>query len=142
MSRNTDLVFAFAREAGVADILDALGAYGWVPDDMGEISFLIDPEDGDWKTRPLADYPVVIAELERGTSSGKICTIMLTWKDTRTGGNFFFYPSGDRLMLAPILNTRTRPDHPNFLDLEWYLSRLLGPLEQVGLTGVETTDLA
>ncbi|MFE3329864.1 hypothetical protein [Streptomyces sp. NPDC059176] len=142
MSRNTDLVFTFTQETPVTEVLEALGAYGWVPDDMGGISFLIDPEDGDWQTRPLEGYPDVIAELERGTSAGKICTIMLTWRDTRTGGSFFFYPAGGSMMLSPTLNTRTRRDHPRFLDLEWYLSRLLGPLERIGLSGVETTDLA
>ncbi|MGA4959658.1 hypothetical protein [Streptomyces lavendulocolor] len=109
---------------------------------MGEINYLVDLDEGDWQQRSLNELPDVVADLERGVAAGHVCSIMLTWKDTRTGGSFFFYPSGDRLMLAPILNTKTRPDRPEFLDLEWYLSRLLGPLETVGLTGVETTDLA
>ncbi|MGI5479632.1 hypothetical protein [Streptomyces lavendofoliae] len=142
MSRNTDFVFTFERAVAVADVLDALGAAGWMPDDMGEINYLIDLDQGDRQQRSLDDFADVVADLERGAAAGHICTIMLTWQITRTGGSFFFYPSGDRLMLAPILNTRTRKDHPEFLDLEWYLSRLLGPLETVGLTGVETTDLA
>lgn len=142
MSRDTEFVFTFTHEVPVTEVLDALGAYGWVPDDMGRIRFLVDPEDGDWQTRALEDYPEVIAELERGTAAGYTCTIMLTWKDTRTGGSFYFYPARGRIMLAPILNARTRPNHPRFLDLDWYLSRLLGPLEQIGLSDVETSDLA
>ncbi|MGI5354367.1 hypothetical protein ACQI4E_03475 [Streptomyces sp. CA-252508] len=142
MSRNTDFVFTLERAAAVSDVLGALGAAGWVPDDMGEINYLIDVDQGDRQQRSLDDFADVVADLERGVAAGQICSIMLTWQETQTGGSFFFYPSGDRLMLSPILNTKTRLDHPEFLDLEWYLSRLLGPLETVGLTGVETTDLA
>ncbi|MGI5358486.1 hypothetical protein ACQI4E_24660 [Streptomyces sp. CA-252508] len=123
MSRDTDFVFTFARPVGVSDVLDALGAAGWVPDDMGSITYHVDLEDGDAQQRPMDEFPAAVAELEQGVASGHI-------------------PSGDRLMLAPILNTRTRADHPDFLDLEWYISRLLGPLAGIGLTGVETSDLA
>jgi hypothetical protein len=90
----------------------------------------------------MDEFPAAVAELEQGVAAGHISTIMLTWKDTGTGGSFFSYPSGDRLMLAPMLDTRTQADHPDFLDLEWYMSRLLGPLAGIGLTGVETSDLA
>ncbi|MGA4797900.1 hypothetical protein [Streptomyces lavendulocolor] len=142
MSRDTDFVFTFARPVGLGDVLDALGAAGWVPDDMGSITYNVDLEDGDAQQRPMDEFPAAVAELEQGVATGHISTIKLTWRDTGTGGSFFFYPSGDRLMLAPILNTRTRADHPDFLDLEWYMSRLLGPLAGIGLNGVETTDLA
>lgn len=109
------------------DVLEALLAGEWVLDDLGSITYLppVD-EDFDWTSRHQDARESVEQELHERARQGGVLGVVLSIRGTSIGGTFLIYSDG-RVTFSPIVNRVTSSNGTT--DAEWYLSRLLPPLQ-------------
>lgn len=95
----------------------------------------------DWVTADIGDLETVVQALEAARVGHGSCAVIFTLGDSGVGGSFLVHSFGESVSLEPIRNTVLRGDGSGFVDFEWYLSRVVPCLRDVGVSGFTVTDL-
>lgn len=141
MSREVGLSFSFATEVMISSVVEKCGWLGWRPLDQGKVRYLVDPDLSDWSTDTVENLARVMSRMEECEAVRSSSAIIMTWMSSGVGGSFLFDPSRRELDFLPIVNKVTREDFSNYLDVSWYLDRLIPPLHVLGLSGFTITDI-
>ncbi|MFF9178967.1 hypothetical protein [Streptomyces sp. NPDC014793] len=141
MSRHVGLKLEFSDELSIAEIIGSLVRTGWRLDDDGHINYLVESDMTDWCTKPLNSASAVIEEMEHARKGHGACAVILTWEATGVGGSFLVLSSGKKLSLDPRVDTVYREDAGEYVDFEWYLSKIFPAVSRLGLVGYTVVDL-
>lgn len=103
---------------------------GWSVNDHGHISHLpVGDEDAfNWQHTALESWPKIVETLKQKEKSHALIGLVMTWKDAGIGGEFLFFPDGQKLVVSWSVNRKTLKHCADFTDHSWYLSRILPPL--------------
>lgn len=110
------------------EVLRQLHAAGWEFEDQGQVSCLPSGDDDDFEWGPLGtDFEDVWELFNTKLMSGETLGVVITWQDSKTGGNVLVSMEGTLTFSASI--NRKCVAQTSITDVSWYLERLLGPLE-------------
>ena len=116
-------------------LIEALLNNGWSVNDHGHISYLpINDEDAfNWQHITLESWPKIVETLKQKEKIHELIGLVMTWKDEDIGGEFLFFPDGQRLAISWNVNRKTLKHCTDFTDHSWYISRILPPMLKAGL---------
>jgi len=107
-------------------LIQRLLNYGWDLNDNGKVSYLPlgDNDEFAWRAESISSESL-LAILNEKEQQGELVGIVLTWKDSRVGGDFLVYKDGT-LSISLSINRKIIEDvEGEITDLNWYLVKLL-----------------
>ncbi|MFE6975573.1 hypothetical protein [Streptomyces sp. NPDC057682] len=123
----------------MVDVITGLERGGWHFSE-GRIRYLVDPEFFDWDQADPSDRLSVILALENA-SQRHGCGFQMAWGTAGQEASFLLLESGSTLSISPFAELAFRNDVGNFLDHDWYLSKALPTLFDLGVTGYNFQDI-
>ncbi|MFC4374092.1 hypothetical protein ACFO5K_08230 [Nocardia halotolerans] len=96
-------------------------------------------DDFDWETRPASDIDEVVSALQMRAEAGNTVGVDIYFDGSSFGGALLI--PGDSTVVYFILpNDRATIESTEFTDFSWYLSRIIRPFGELGMTGFECHD--
>lgn len=114
------------------ELIEALLNNGWSVNDHGHVAYLPfgDEDAFNWQHAALESWPKIVETLKQKEKSHELIGLVMTWKDAGIGGEFLFFPDGQKLAISWSVNRKTLQHYTDFTDHSWYLSRILPSLLQ------------
>lgn len=120
-------------EPGETPILRTLLRSGWrLGGANGHILYL-EPDDGgrfEWKSVPEVQWPLALEQGRRAAASGQVLGVSAVWKSTGVGGTFRI----EEPTVCCFDPDPSRPERSGYNDVNWFLSRILRPLEDANFS--------
>jgi hypothetical protein len=130
----------------ILELIEVFLNNGWSVKDHGHISYLpLGDEDAfNWQHIALAAWPKTVEILKKKEKNRELIGLVMTWKEANTGGEFLFFPDGQRLAVSWSVNRKALKHCADFTDHSWYLIRTLAPLLKEGIVieSVQCSDSA
>jgi hypothetical protein len=113
-------------------VLMTLHDFGWSFDDHGNVSYLPvgDQDDFDWQSEKMS-VENLLEIVEAKEQRGELIGVTITWKDTGIGGQLLLQSDGT-MTFSITVNRKCIDEETRITDVNWYLMRLLLPLNQNG----------
>lgn len=133
MSISSSIEIALSKPVARMIILQKFEEFGWSYNDHGKVTFLPvgDVDDFDWQHEciPLEELFKILAEKD---NQKELIGVVMTWRDTNTGGTFLVKENGT-IIMSPDINRRVLnvESYNKITDINWYMSKLVpvfGPL--------------
>ncbi|NVJ51715.1 MAG: hypothetical protein HWE11_15095 [Gammaproteobacteria bacterium] len=123
----------FKSELEPIILIELLVKNGWTYDDNGQIVYLPinDNDMFEWQTKNLSDWNSVKEIIREKSTLKELIGLSLTWGSTQVGGEFLFDPKDNSLGIGLNCNRKTKVG-TNETDFDWYLEKLINPLEKEG----------
>ena len=130
----------------VLELIEVLLNNGWSVKDHSHISYLpLGDEDAfNWQHIAIAAWPKIVEILKQKEKHRELIGLVMIWKDANRGGEFLFFPDGQRLAVSWSVNRKILKHCADFTDHSWYLTRILAPLlkESIVIESVQCYDSA
>ena len=119
----------------ILELIEALLNNGWSVKDHSHISYLpLGDEDAfNWQHMAIAAWPKIVEIFKQKEKNHELIGLVMTWKEANIGGEFLFFPDGQRLAVSWSVNRKVLKHCAGFTDHSWYLTRMLTPLLKEGL---------
>jgi len=112
------------------EIVQILLDYGWSLNDNGKMTYLPVGDNGafSWVSEDISTN-FFMETLQKKEKLGENIGVNLTWKNTNVGGSFLFFDD-NVLSVTLTINRKIfiRKNNLEVTDVNWYLERLLPPL--------------
>ncbi|MEU1388696.1 MULTISPECIES: hypothetical protein [unclassified Nonomuraea] len=138
MSRDVAISLVFRNNIDFVDILDRLTHAGW--DLLREEDAIWYMTDYDWKHLPQDGLAKAKRVMRTCHEAGEAVGITARLPDGETCANVLFHEDRTSVSLIPLLDYRTIPLMPEFVDLGWYLERFLAPCRDLPIIRTEASD--
>ncbi|MFC1894870.1 hypothetical protein ACFLYH_02880 [Candidatus Dependentiae bacterium] len=118
------------------EIIKVLMEFGWVLSHDGYVGYLPlgDKDDFDWQEKEIS-IERLTGILKSKQDAGEIVGITMSWKDTEIGGDFLFWPKDNLHTFSMNMDGNRRiiklDSDYEVTDFQWYLPKLLLPLNKV-----------
>ena len=126
-----------AQPRSAVDIIKVLIDFGWNIIHDGYISYLPfgDKDDFDWQAKRNINFESLIKILESKEQAEETIGIIMTWKNTDIGGTFLFWSKNEldtfSMNITVDRQKTTLTNDYEITDFQWYLPKLLIPLNKV-----------
>jgi hypothetical protein len=131
LSENTE------RHLDAIAILKILVNHGWKLSHNGYIGYIAlgcKKDDFDWQEKEI-EIETLTNILKAKQGADETIGVTMSWKDTEIGGAFLFWPKNDlhtfSMNLDGYRQIITLDEDYKITDFQWYLSKLLPPLNNV-----------
>lgn len=125
MSVDAGLNIKFASNISPLDIILNLMDIGWLPKDYDRSQTYLPSDDKDdysWISNNISINELLEILKEKQAVNQRI-GLVLTWKDTQIGGEFFFLD--DKSLMMSISIERQVIYNTNITDVSWYIERII-----------------
>ncbi len=127
------------KNRSTVEIIEVLVNFGWNLVHDTYISYLPlgDKDDFDWQAEKGMSFETLTKIIEVKEQAEETVGIIMTWKDTDIGGTFLFWPPNKDNLGTFSMNIGinrqiiTLTDDYNITDFQWYLPKLLVPLNRI-----------
>jgi hypothetical protein len=130
----------------ILELIEVFLNNGWSVKDHGHISYLPlgDEDVFNWQHIAIAAWPKIVEVLKQKEKNRELIGLVMTWKDANIGGEFLFFPDGQRIAVSWSVNRKALKRCADFTDHSWYLSRVLAPLlkDSIVIDSVQCYDSA
>lgn len=141
VTRTSDMDFTFAEPLSIRETLRSLHETGLTFTQSDQISYVIDRDKMfDWTKESASRLHDILGEADRAEPGLTTFGITSYFGSSIHGGDLLFHEDRLEISFIAAVNKRTLPGS-QFCDFGWYLSRLIPPLEQLGLVEFTATDL-
>lgn len=126
------------KQKSAVEIIKELVKFGWnlVHDEYVSYLPIGDKDDFNWQAEKSMRFETLTKIIEAKEQAEEIVGIIMTWKNTDIGGTFLFWPPKDKLDTFSMninINRKTISLSDNYAitDFQWYIPKLLVPLNKV-----------
>lgn len=137
MSVSASIDITLTENISSIEIIKILINFGWnLTNENGYVGYLPlgDKENFNWQSERHMSFEALIKILNAKEQASEAAGIILYWKDTDIGGSFLFWPKNKFETFAMGLDGNRQKtfiaDGYEITDFQWYLSKLLPPLNQ------------
>ncbi|GIH63207.1 hypothetical protein [Microbispora siamensis] len=138
MSRDVMISFNFAAPLDFETVIDRLALSGWTFLRDGAVWYMVD--DFEWKDAPPGHMDAVMREMRMSYEAGEVVAISATIPGEEYSGNLMFHTDRKSVSFAPLLDYRLIPAAPQWVDLSWYIEKLVSSLHDFPMVGITTSD--
>ncbi len=125
-------------QISATEIIEVLVSSGWNLFHGEYLSYLPlgDKDDFDWQDKKDMSWNALTKIIEAKEQAKEIVGIMMTWENTKIGGDFLFWPPKTSYCNTFSLSTNNNrqvislTNDYNITDFQWYLPKLLIPLNK------------
>lgn len=135
MSHTAGIEISISNKLDSLKLIQLFIDSGWSYDDYGMITYLPfnDNDKFDWRRANLTEFLEVAEVIKKKMINAEIVGMVLTWEDTKIGGEFLFYQENDFIMSLSS-NRKTLAACYDYTDVSWYIKRLIPPIIDAGYT--------
>jgi hypothetical protein len=138
MSVSASIVIALTESIPAVEIIRKLTIFGWnLTNEYGYVNYLPigDKDNFDWQAERTMSFEALTKILNAKEQACEIVGVILTWKDTNIGGTFLFQPKKSLETFSMHISIERQKillsDGYEITDFQWYLSKLLPPLNEM-----------
>lgn len=125
------------RSKSAVNIIKVLIDSGWNLFHDGYISYLPigDKDDFDWQAKKAMSFEKLTKIIEIKEKTEEVVGVIMTWQNTDIGGTLLFWPEDSLNTFAMNITINRKKtklaDDYEITDFQWYLPKLLTPLNKV-----------
>ena len=125
----------FSSTKNILELIEVFLNNDWSVKDHDHISYLPlgDEDTFNWQHIAIAAWPKIVEVLKQKEKNRELIGLVMTWKEANIGGEFLFFPDGQRLAVSWSVNRKALKYCADFTDHSWYLTRVLAPLLKEGI---------
>ncbi len=138
MSRDVMISFNFAAPLDFEMVIDRLALSGWTFLRDSAVWYMVD--DFEWKDAPSGNMDSVIREMRTSFEAGEVVAISAMIPGEKHFGNLMFHSDRRSVSFVPLLDYRLIPAAPQWVDLSWYIEKLVPSLSDYQVIGITTSD--
>lgn len=137
LSVSIDIHLKQSESISALKILDVLIKFGWTLIQNGEASYLAlgDKDDFNWQLGMSTTLKELNNIFRKKEVEKEIVGVIMNWQNTTIGGSFLFWPQDNyekfSINLDAYRQTVIWPPDYEVTDFQWYLKKLLPPLNAV-----------
>lgn len=120
-------------------MIEVIGSAGVSLFEDDEIYHHVD-DTFEWLAANRSELDFVIEQLDSRLRLGNAVGFTGVWRDHVTGGTFLIHPGAETISFTPSINRRFMVNATAYVDLGWYLERLVSSLSSLTLVGYKARD--